>query len=57
MKCLHGPLPRREVALRGHVLRRLSALSLPCGFAKELVPGDILLSSFPAMSRKSKSIA
>lgn len=50
-------MPRREVALRGHVLLRLSVLSLLRGLAKELVPGDILLSSLPAISRKSKSIA
>lgn len=58
MKCLKRPVPGREVALRGHVLRRrLSLLSPLCASAKELLPGDILLSSLPAISRKSKSIA
>lgn len=47
-------MPRREVALRGHVLPELSLL---CASAEELLPGDILLSSLPAMSSKSKSIA
>lgn len=41
----------------GTVLPRLSELSPLWGCAKELLPGDILLSSLPAISRKSKSIA